>query len=126
VSSHSLPKRSQQRTPQARPPRHSEKEADISSLGDEGIDREDKREAVRWRREERRAAQGAIKQQEIKQLVENGEHVVLLGLLVFAALLIGVVIVVGLLGNFDLVRLGIGAVCAVSGGVLYRLGFRSK
>jgi 1,4-dihydroxy-2-naphthoate octaprenyltransferase len=103
-----------------------EKEADISSLGDEGIDREAKREAVRWRREERRAAQSAIKQQETKRSVENGERLVLLALLVFAALLAGAVIVVGLLGNSDLVRLGIGALCAVCGGIFYRLGLRGK
>lgn len=99
-----------------------EGEADLSALGDEELLREAKREIVRRRRSNRKAARVAENQKKAKRSVDIALQVVLMGLLVFAALVATVVVIVGLSREREgLVRIGIAALCAVSGLSLYRL-----
>jgi hypothetical protein len=99
-----------------------EQAADLSTLDDEGIAREGKREAVRRARIESKVAKDVAEQDRSKRSVDKREQVVLLGLLVFVVLLIAAVVVVGLdEKNDDLSRAGLVALASACGAVLYRL-----
>ncbi len=99
-----------------------EQAADLSRLDDAGIAREGKREAVRRARIENKVAKDAAEQDRSKRSVDRREQIILLGLLIFVALLIAAVVVVGLNEkNDDLARAGLVALASACGAVLYRL-----
>lgn len=102
-----------------------ELEADLSTLDDEEIRREGKREVLRRRRDARRAARVADAQDSARQSTERWLQIGFFRLLVYIA---GVATVVALIGtleeNVEIVRGGIGALCAVAGLGAYRLPFR--
>ncbi len=88
-------------------------EDDLSFLADEEIASEAKREGLRGARDARTAARA-------QRSLDVAERVVLLSLLVFAALVAGAVVCVGLLtNNDDLVHIGLLAMGAC-GALLYR------
>jgi hypothetical protein len=101
-----------------------ELEADLSTLGDEEIRSEGKREVLRRRRGERGAARVANAQEIARQSTERSLQVGIFRLLVYIA---GVATVVTLIGaleeNVEIVRAGVAALCAVAGLGAYRLPF---
>jgi hypothetical protein len=101
-----------------------ELEADISTLDDEGIRCEGKREVLRRRRDGRKAARVADAQDSARKLTERRLQVGVFRLLVYIA---GVATVVTLIGaleeNVEIVRAGVAALCAVAGLGTYRLLF---
>ena len=99
-----------------------EQAADLSTLDDEGIAREGKREAVRRARIENKVTKDAAEQDKSKRSVDRREQIILLGLLIFVVLLIAAVVVFGLGGKSnELARPELVALASAFGAVLYRL-----
>lgn len=97
-----------------------ERVADLSELDDAGIETEARREVLRDQRQARRQKKATGK-------LDNWQQAVLLGLLVFAAVVAMAVAVVGLTQeNADVIRAGLLALCAVCGGAFYRLSSMKK
>jgi hypothetical protein len=101
-----------------------ELEADLSTLDDEGIRREGKREVLRRRRDGRWAARVADAQDSARKSTERRLQIGVFRLLVYIA---GVATVVALVGaleeNVEIARAGMAALCAVAGLGIYRLPF---
>jgi hypothetical protein len=99
-----------------------EQAADLSTLDDEGIAREGKREAVRRARIENKITNDVAEQSKSRRSVDRREQIILLGLLIFVAFLIAAVVIVGLGEKNDgLARAGLVALASACGAVLYRL-----
>jgi hypothetical protein len=99
VSEPKFPRDPEKPLPDAGDARLPEEEADISGLDDDGIDREEKREAVRAKREERIAVRTAVKRRE-------REHQVLVGVILVGTGVTLLVIFVGLFGNLGFLGCG--------------------
>lgn len=101
-----------------------ELEADLSTLDDEEIRREGKREVLRRRRDERRAAKDAKAQESARQTTQRWVQIRIFWLLAYIAFVATVVTIVGALNeDVEVVRAGIAALCAVGGLGIYRLPF---
>jgi len=99
-----------------------EHEADLSTLDDEEIRREAKREVVRRRRSQRKAEEAADDRERTTHVMEKWVRIVLLGLLVYIAVVATAVAVVGICeGSADIARIGVAPLCAVGGLGVYRL-----
>jgi hypothetical protein len=88
---------------------------DLSTFGDEELIRESRREVIQRSRDNRRTA-------EADGSLARWERVVLVRLLVFCAGTVAIVTLVGLLAmEVDLVKIGVGGLCAAAGLGFYRL-----
>jgi hypothetical protein len=99
-----------------------EQVADLSTLDDEGIVTEGKREVVRRTRIENMVTKEAAEQDRSNRSVDRRERTILLGLLIFVVLLIAAVVVVRLSEkNDELARPELVALAGAFWSVLYRL-----
>jgi hypothetical protein len=102
-----------------------EDETDLSTLDDQALATEAKREALRDQRQERHVRAEQAMQRRRERALEIGKQVALVGLLIFAAAGSMAVTISGLVDqNTDIVKAGLLALCAISGGTIYQLSLR--
>jgi hypothetical protein len=99
-----------------------EREADLSILGIEEIRCEAEREVVRRRRSQRKTEEVADEREGATQSVERWVQIVLLGLLVYVAVVATAVVILGACrGNAGMAQIGVAPLTAVGGLGMYRL-----
>ncbi len=104
-----------------------EEETDFSTLDDDALATEAKREALRDHRQERQVRADEAAQRRTQAALDNRQQVALIGLLIFAAAVSMVATASGLAnGNAEIVRDGLFALCAVCGGTIYQLSLRGR
>jgi hypothetical protein len=97
-----------------------EEEADLSTLDEDALATEARREALRDQRQRRQMLAAEAVQRRREGAVE-------IGLLVFVALGSMVVTIIGLVSdNAEVVQAGLLALCAVSGATLYQLRHQAR